>query len=129
MWQVDRGNPGPVILDDDMNAGSYCLRAHRQPVFRLPILQRIPDEILQRASQRRAIGNDWWKIERYPLLQRDSVLANLHLKHFESTIDQVGNIGRFESVRLAGVNSGEVENLLDHLRQPAAFVANESSIL
>ena len=91
------------------------------------VLDRVADQVLEHAAQRRLVAGDGRQVGRRCRLDLRS--ARLSMSAPDAPSDVVEQWPRSSTGRarraLAGLNAGELENLLDHLGQAAPLAAHE----
>src|SRR5262249_40302558 len=93
------------------------------------VFHRVAEQVLNRAAKRHAVGVDQWQIGRDFSFDLETAFGELQVTSRDRVFDHLAQFRRPQFVTLSSrLSSGEFQNLLDHSRQPATFVADQLAV-
>src|SRR5262245_38497843 len=101
----------------------------RQELILRRILQRVVDQVDERARDRLPVDAQGWNRPIDALLELEALLLDLIAIGIEGATHQLGEIGLAEVILLASrLDAGEIENIVDQGGQPLALLADDAIV-
>src|SRR5688500_12940780 len=119
-------NAEPAIGDADADLVSGVRGAHANPPPCGAVLDGIADEVLEHTAESGFVTSHRRQIVRDVDLDVDTRAFDQRGRRAQHLIDEAGDIDRPRlEAPLPRLDTGELENLLDYLRQPASLAAHQ----
>ena len=124
------GDADAAILDFQLDRAVHAVQLYGDVLLIFRVFQRIVHQVKERSRDRFAVDVHRWDVGRNVLFEAKSVLLDLEAIRIQSGMYEFTQVGLLEFVLFSsGIDSGEIQNIVDECGQAFALLADDAEIL